>query len=169
MKYSCLVFGEGGRDKKFLMVLIDLPKFKYHTKKWAPFNYNSASGSSPEIILKQCCCAVFGKDYDLVLCFIDLDQLKFVYPKTWEKEKEKLEQKFLNFQIIWQIDNAEDEYKRVLGDCCYGKHKLNKAAKQNVKKFINSAFWKKILKAIKDKEIELKKKEEVGCPKKSGN
>jgi len=156
MLYSCLVFSEGGKDKKFLIALIDLPKFKYHTKKWF-FNYDNASGSSPEVILERCQSAISGKAYELVLCFIDLDKLKSDYPKIWQKEKARLEKKFSNFYIIWQIDNAEDEYRKVLGDSCCSKHKLNKFAREKIAEFINSDFWKRILKPVKDKEQELEK------------
>lgn len=69
----------------------------------------------------------------------------------------ELEKQYSEFTIIWQIDNAEDEYKKVIGDQYKGKHKLNKLAKQKVAKFINSNFWKRILKPIKDKERELDK------------
>lgn len=48
--YTCFIFGEGKRDKNFLIALIDLKKFKYHTAKWT-FNYSNSSGGSAEIIL----------------------------------------------------------------------------------------------------------------------
>lgn len=162
MKYTCLVFGEGGKDKKFLMALIDLPKFRYHTKKWF-FSYDNASGSSPKIILKQCRRSALGKSYDLILCFIDLDKLKSDHPNKWQVEKKKLEQDYSAFVIIWQIDNAEDEYKTVLGDKYYGKHRLNKMAKEKINKFINSNFWQKILKPIKDTERKMEEKESPGA------
>ena len=155
MKYSCLAFSEGGKDKKFLMALIPLLE-EYHAKKWA-FNYDNASGSSPKTILMQCQNAPFVDSYHLVICFIDLDKLKSDYPTTWEKEKLKLEQEYLSFTIIWQINNLEDEFIKVLGDRCCGKHKLNKIARQKIQEFKNSDFWKRILKPIKDKERELEK------------
>jgi hypothetical protein len=154
MKHSCLMFSEGGRDKRFLMSLIDLPNFKYHTNKWSIICDN-ASGSSPEIILKHCCNSMLGKLYDLVLCFIDLDKLKSDHPKTWKKEKKKLEQKFSKIIIIWQFDSAEDEYRTVLGNYSCGKSRINKIAQQKVKKFINSSFWKRILEPIRSKEKQL--------------
>jgi len=154
MKYSCLVFSEGRKDKIFLIALIDLDKFKYHTKKWA-FNYDNASGSSPKTILGQCRKTTLGKNYDLILCFIDLDKLKSDYPKEWREEKKRLEVAYSNITIIWQINNAEDEYKKVLGGQRRSKHKLDKLSKQKVNEFINSAFWERILKPIKDKEQEL--------------
>lgn len=154
MKYSFLVFGEGGADKKFLIKLIDLDKFKFHTKKWIP-SYGNASGDSPRTILEQCKGAASGKAYHLIICFIDLDKLKSDFPKQWLEEKDKLEKEFSEFTIIWQLDKAEDEYKRVLGELKCGKFKLNAIAKKSVEKFINSPLWKRILKPIKDKELEL--------------
>ncbi|HRY60544.1 MAG TPA: hypothetical protein P5096_04175 [Patescibacteria group bacterium] len=155
MKYSCLTFGEGGKDKEFLMALIPLLE-EYHAKKWV-FNYDNASGSSPEIILKQCQKSILGKAYDLILCFIDQDALKHDYPSDWKEQKLKLEAKHSSVTIIWQVDNAEDEYRRVLGEQYYSKHKLNKMAKQRIKEFKNSELWHKILKPIKDKEEKLEK------------
>ena len=153
-KYSCLFFGEGGRDRKFLNALIDNDKFQYHTKSWF-VKCDNASGNSPKIILEQCKRVTFNYSYDLILCFIDLDKLKNDFPKNWEKEEIKLEKQYSEFEIIWQIDNAEDEYRKVLGDQCKGKHKLNKIARQKIKEFINSDFWKRILNLIKNKEREL--------------
>ncbi|MFA6533461.1 MAG: hypothetical protein WCT22_05745 [Patescibacteria group bacterium] len=155
MKYSCLIFSEGGKDKKFLMALIPLLE-EYHAKKWI-FIYDNASGSSPEIILKQCQNIPFVDSYVLVMCFIDQDKLKSDYPKTWEKEKTRIEKEYSNFIIIWQIDNAEEEYKRVLGNLPYGKHRINKIAREKIVEFKNSDFWNRILKHIKDKERELEK------------
>ncbi|EKE00367.1 MAG: hypothetical protein ACD_22C00040G0001 [uncultured bacterium] len=157
MKYSCLLFGEGGNDKKFLIALLELEKFKYHTKKWEP-SYDSASGSSPEDILSRCVSSIRGKEYDLIICFIDLDKLKTDYPRVWKKKKKILEKKYSNFKIVWQVDNAEDEYRRVLGESRkVGKQKLNELAKKNISKFINSKYGKRILKIIKKKEIKLDK------------
>jgi len=154
-RYSCFIFGEGKRDKDFLTTLIDLPKFKYHTSKWT-FSYSNSSGGSAKIILQKCYKESSSYSFDLVMCFVDLDKLKEESPKTWEKEKIKLEEKYSSIKIIWQIDNAEDEYKKVLGEI-KGKHKINKQAKEQVEKFINSEFWKRILKAIKGKEKSLEK------------
>lgn len=156
MKYSCLVYSEGGKDKKFLMALIDLPKFIYHTKKWN-FSYDNASGSSPEIIFDKCRKVTLGISYDLILCFVDLDKLKFDYPDKWEEKKKELGQKYSEFTIIWQIDNLEDEIKKVLGGKYCSKHRLNQKAKQKVNEFISSEFWKRILRSIKEKEQELEK------------
>ena len=153
-EYSCFLFGEGGRDKKFLNALIYNEKFQYYTANWF-VKCDNASGKSPKIILEQCKRIISNYDYDLVLCFIDLDKLKHDFPEKWEKEKMKLEEQYSEFKIIWQLDNAEDEYRKVIGDQCKGKHKLNKIARQKIKEFINSDFWKRILSHIKNKEREL--------------
>ena len=157
-KYSCLFFGEGKKDKIFLNALVDNKKFQYHTANWV-IKCDNASGSSPKIILEQCRRTISNYSYDLILCFIDLDKLKNDFPKKWEKEKMKLEEQYFKFKIIiiWQFDNAEDEYKKVIGDQCKSKHKLNKIAKQKIKEFINSDFWKRILGPIKNKEEEFEK------------
>ncbi len=159
VRYSCFVFGEGGKDKKFLRTLIDLEKFRFHTKKWT-FNYGNASGGSAKSILEKCHKEVSGYDYHLILCFIDLDDLKHDFPRTWKNEKRELEEKYCNFKIIWQLNNSEDEIKKVLGNMDVSKNMLNKIAKEKIKKFINSDFWKRILEPIKTKEKELDQKEE---------
>ena len=152
-RYTCLIFGEGKRDKNFLTALIDLKKFKFHTSNWT-FNYVNSSGGSAEIILEKCYKESRQYKYDLILCFIDLDKLKEDFNTGWENKKNELEQKHAEIKILWQIDNAEDEYKKVLGSIT-GKHKLNKEAKKQIYKFINSDFYNRILTLIKEKENSL--------------
>lgn len=154
-KYSCFIFGEGKRDKDFLTTLIDLRKFKYHTCNWR-FSYSNSSGGSAKTIVEKCHRESSSYSFDLIICFIDLDKVKEDSPKNWKEEKEELEKQYPNIRIIWQIDNAEDEYKKVLGEI-KGKHKINKQAKKQIEKFINSEFWKRILKPINDKEQDLEK------------
>jgi hypothetical protein len=101
-KYSCFIFGEGRKDKNFLITLFDLTKFKYHTRKWI-FSYGNGHGESPKEILKKCHRESSLYSFDLTLCFIDLDKLKGDFPKTKD---------YSHIKIIWQIDNAEDEYKK---------------------------------------------------------
>lgn len=155
-KYTCLVYGEGRKDKKFLITLIDLKKFKYHTQKWH-FNYDNASGGSPKSILEQCRKTVSNYNYDHIICFIDLDKLKTDFPTTWEKEKIKIEKTYFqhNINIIWQIDKLEDEFKKVLGNMSAGKKEINKLAQKKINKFINSNLWKQILDSIKTKEAKI--------------
>ena len=157
LKYTGYVYGEGVRDRKFLIKLITLKNFRYHTSNWNDFNYGSAHGCSPKVILDSCKREISGCAYDLVLCFIDLDKLKEEARdkgKKWEKEKEKLEEKYEGIKIIWNEDCFEEEAKKVLGGN-QSKHQLNKSAQKNIEKFVNAPYYKKILKAIKDKEEEL--------------
>ena len=86
--YSCFIFGEGRKDKKFLITLFDLPKFKYHTSKWT-FSYSNSSGGSAEVVLEKCYKESSNYAFHLILCFIDLDKLKEDFPKTWNARKEK--------------------------------------------------------------------------------
>lgn len=113
IKFSCLFFGEGGKDKDFLIKLIDL------------------------------------------------DKLKMDFPMTWKKEKNRLENQYSFFKIIWQFDNAEDEYMKVLGKISKCKYRLNELAKRKINKFINSDFWKRVLEPIIKKEKELKLKRNI--------
>jgi len=152
--YSCLIFCEGSLDKNFVIALFDLPQFKYHTRKWN-FNYDNATGSSPETILEQCRKSIFNREYHLIICLIDLDRLKQGFPRKWKKEQQRLENTYSDLKIIWQIDNAEDEYRKVLGDQHKNKAKLNKLVKQKIKEFINSEFWFRLLEPIKTREQEL--------------
>lgn len=153
-KYTCLMFGEGKKDKDFIYALTDLEKFKYHTSKWR-FTYGNAHGCSAKNILRLCKNSRSGAE-DLSICFIDLDDLKHDFKKTWEKEKTKLEKDALRDRIIiiWFLDKSEDEYRRVLGDEL-GDNQANREARKNVEKFINSSLWKRILAPIKDFERKL--------------
>ncbi len=162
-KYSCYVYGEGGKDRTFLQKLISFDKFQYHARKWV-FQFGNASGESPKTVLEKCNRESSPCDYDLVICFIDLDKLKQDYPKSWKKEKAKLEKRYVNISIIWQIDNAEDEYRKGLGKIskqCKGKNELNKLAKTNVQRFVNTGFWIRIFKPIQKKEKELDRQREL--------
>lgn len=155
-KFSCFIYGEAVGDRKFLQCLTNLDKFKYHASKWV-FNFGNASGGSSKELLEKCRKAIYGYSYDLVLCFIDLDHLKNDYPKQWKKEKNKLEKYFSEIVVIWQIDNLEDEFRKVLGKGYKNKHRLNKMARDRINDFINSSYWKKVLKQIKEKEKQLLK------------
>lgn len=155
-KYTCLIFGEGRRDKKFLIALTELEKFKFHTPNWT-FSYGNGSGGSVEDILQSCHRETLGRAFDLVLCFIDLDKLKKDFPRKWKTKKVEIEKnaKNLGIDIIWNRDNAEDEYRKVLGNVGVRKHRLNEMARKQAGRFINSRLWKSILKSIKHKEQQL--------------
>jgi len=154
-KYSCFIFGEGRKDTNFIKALRELSKFKYHTGNWI-FSDDNASGSSAKTILEKCKRRISSHDFDLILCLIDLDDIKHKYPKSWKKEKENLEKSYSNITIIWQINSLEDELKKVIREQDSSKHKINKIAKENIDKFINSSYWKRILKPIQEREVKLK-------------
>ena len=161
-KYSCLLYSEGGTDNGFLESLCNLGKFKdYYAKDWS-LRFDHAFGGSPRDVLERCRRESRGIGYHLILCFIDLDKLKSDYPqKYWQQEKENLEAEYLAYGIIiiWQEDNLEDEYEKVLGKEYrrYGKRGINKIAKEpeNLKKFINLDYWNKIKNNFVEKEKEL--------------
>lgn len=157
VKYSCLIYSEGGRDSNFLAKLVELKKFKFQAKKWF-FNLNHGSGSSPKKILDDCKSCSYGVANDLIVCFIDLDRLKKDSPKTWKAEQIKLEKEYPDITLFWQTDNAEDEYRKVLGSQCLSKRRVNNLASKQVEKFINSEYWGKLLRIIKDKEVVIEEK-----------
>jgi hypothetical protein len=72
-----------------------------------------------------------------------------------ERKIKELETKFSGIKIIWQIENAEDEYRKVLDPIKGSKSKLLKQAIKNIDHFIRSDIWKKINKCILEKEKEL--------------
>jgi transcriptional antiterminator len=158
--HTFFIFGEGRRDRNFLIALIENEKFKHHTAKWTP-SYGNHFGCSAADILKQCQKEASKAAYDLVICLIDLDDLKTDFPDNWGKKKIALENKYANIAIIWQIENAEDEYIKVLGEKYKkkGETELNKIVRDNINKFINTDLYKRILAPIKNKEQLLSIKE----------
>jgi hypothetical protein len=150
-KFSGLIYGEGRKDKIFLIALLGSKKFRHHTKNWF-FQFDNSHGCSPKDILENCKRSMFAKDYDIVLCFIDLDKLKNDFPNHWQKVKKELEVKYLNIEIIWFLDNLEDEISKVLEITNIGKSQVNRMAKENIDGFINSDLWKRILSPIRKKE-----------------
>jgi len=149
-----MLFGEGGRDRKFYEKLTDHRIFQYHTKKWN-FHFDNAWGCSPKEVVEQCIITKQNVDYDLVICFIDLDVLKRE-GKKWEVYKIELEKHASDngIYIYWHIDNAENEYIRVLGQRYkkYNKHQLNEYARKNIYKFVNQDLWNNLKEIIKKRE-----------------
>jgi hypothetical protein len=143
------MFGEGKRDKDFIYALTGLDKFKYHTQNWS-FTYGNAHECSASDIIRACKNEKTGAE-DVVLCFIDLDDLKNDFSQTWKEEKRKLEEDaFANgIKIIWFLDKSEDEFRRVLGDE-FGDNRVNREARENADKFINSDLWNRILEPIRE-------------------
>jgi hypothetical protein len=122
------------------------------------FTLDNGSGGSPHEVLSRCNNMALGRSYDVILCFVDLDVLKKEHPRDWKAKKEKLEKQFQNIVLIWFINNAEEEFKKVLGDQQKSKHKVNNLAKKNIKKFVNSDLWNRIKDPIVKKLNELGKR-----------
>lgn len=155
MKLSGLMFGEGVQDKKFIIALMSLRKFKYYTQNWNEFNYDNSTGKFPGNVLESCANSVKGKDYDLVICFVDLDKLKTDYPKDWEKKKEELEKKYNeeDIRIFWHNDKLEDEMNKIIKlDKKKGKKKIRSESHKRIKEFVNSQYWERLIKMIKEAE-----------------
>lgn len=165
--FTCFLYGEGKRDKKFLNALVETENFKDFIKNnWAPPAVSNYHGCSAKDILDGCCKEINGQTYDLIICFIDLDDLKSDFPKDWENKKCDLEERYytnFNIIIIWQIEKAEDEYIRVLGNKYKNKKKkdLNKIVVRKINSFIGSKFYKKIIKIFQEKEKQLKSLESM--------
>lgn len=153
-KFSALIYGEGRQDKNFLKSIVDLRKFCWHTNNWI-FQFANASGESPRKVLEKCRKKSLEADFDLIICFIDLDVLKDEFPRKWKERVEGLEKDFPDVSIFWHEDNLEDELCKVLGKLNAGKTTINQLAKKNSEKFINSKYWNKLLAIVKQKEAEL--------------
>lgn len=151
---SCLVYCEGRRDKNFFQALKGVSQFKHHTKGWV-FHIESGSGRSPETVLRQCRQFMGGRDFQLILCLIDVDALKTQHGDKWEERMKELNEKYPEIKIIWQYDCAEDEYRNVLTEKS-GKNRINRLVLKNIKRFVNSPLWNRILAPIKERSIELR-------------
>lgn len=150
---TCLLYGEGKKDSKFIDNLISLKKFKDHTSSKWEFFTDHASGGSPKTVLEKCNRIISGRDFNLVICFIDIDLLKREYPKTWQNEIKNLEDRYPEIEIFWHEENLEDEILKVLKIPHKGKNAINRIARENVEKFINSKYWKRLLSIIKEREV----------------
>jgi hypothetical protein len=158
--YSLFLFGEGEKDRKFLQKLADSEKFSFHADKWFP-KFSNSHGVSPACVLDDCVKQSMGESYDLIICFIDLDWMIKKFPKDWEKQKKLLEDKYENLhniKIIWQVEKAEDEYRRALGKNDISDTRAVYEALRNINSFINKEFYNRIMELIKNKERDLDSK-----------
>lgn len=162
-KYTLLIFGEGSSEEKFYKKLTTSKNFLYHLgKKWAFPIFDSASGGSPQVIVEKC----ENKNridggYDLVICFIDIDKLKEDFKKDWKEKKKELEKRVKenNIVIIWQDKDLEDEIIKINPKLKgKSKQKIQKWGVSNINKFISSELDEKIKKIIKEKRLELYRK-----------
>ncbi len=149
--YTCLLFGEGKDEKNFLYKITSLKKFQFHTKKWS-VKIDNASGESPYVIIEKC--SKINHGYDLTVCFIDFDIIK--RDANSVRVKDELEKKAEKYEIniIWQINDLEDEFEKVIGKI-KGKREINKKAQENPDDFVNKYHWNKILNYIKREEEKL--------------
>jgi hypothetical protein len=157
--FTGFFFGEGKKDKVFLFHLTEINKFKYYYASSWEFFTDHASGGSPQTVLEKCSNALVGKNYDIVICFIDIDKLKDDFPKNWEEKKIELEEKYSQFIIFWHEDKLEDEIIKVLGPVSKSKKRINKIANKEIDKFVGSDYLKKIVNLINAREKKIREKE----------
>ncbi len=105
---TALLYGEGTDEHTFFNFLLRSEKFLFLQKDWS-FDTDHASGCSCVDILNSCIASIFGKKLDIVLCFIDTDDLKHDFPKIFEKKKLELEKLASEYgiEIVWQVENLE--------------------------------------------------------------
>lgn len=153
LKLTCLFFGEGKKDNKFILALKGCRNFQYHTRKWVIQN-DCHHGEQPRQVLENCRKRANEADFDLVICLVDTDILQEKHGADWVSEKEKLEREFCEINIIWQVPNAEEEYRKALKiKKKMSKHKLNKYAIKNIDSFVGSEFYNKIKICFKNYEL----------------
>lgn len=166
IKKSCLLYGEGQSEKKFISALVDLANFKYYTQKNWHFQRSSGAGGSAKVILQGCINMQESGQYALCFCDVDVIEKELKDGKSkWqskgvtkkiEKEMKELDRIALksNVIIIWQHKTLEDEFVQVLGDKYKGvaKSRLLKLAIKEKVKFINTPYYKRILKALQELE-----------------
>lgn len=155
MKRSYLFYGEGRNDRKMIEKITEIDQFKYRLGKHSII-FGNSSGGHPSEILKECVKYISGREFNGIICFIDLDKLKEECENTtkgnknkdWKIEKRLLENKYkeeYNIKIIWHENNLEDEIIKVIPKAVgKGKWEINKMALDNVEKFINSDYWNRL-------------------------
>ncbi|MBN1584989.1 hypothetical protein JW899_01340 [Candidatus Uhrbacteria bacterium] len=156
-----LLYGEGRRDRKFLEALASVPQFQYHTKGWIP-KFDNWHGCSAKNTIEGCRKAFCKYGAKFTICLIDIDDLKHDYPEDWDEQKLKIEQDEVGWlSIVWQYENAEDEYRKVIPDLYNGdKTAKNREAVRRIAEFVNCDLWKRIMEEFERKaEFEKKKQE----------
>jgi hypothetical protein len=152
MPLTCLLYGEGRREKRFICALIALDKFKYHTRLWHEPIIDNWHGCSAKDVLENCAKRASEASFNLVICILDIDDLKNDYPNTWEQEKNNFELKYSNIEIIWQIENAEDEYEKILQVSGLSKKEILSLAIAKIDRFVNSDYWNRVMACFQRKE-----------------
>lgn len=151
-KYTALLFGEGGKEKRYFTLFESSKKFKDKFPNWS-VTFDNASGESCQVVLEKCINHVkTNRSYDLVICFIDLDKLYSDFADKHEEKKVELENiaEQNGIRIIWQADCHEDELSRA-AEKEIVKARLKQELKKHGAKIINSGFTKKILALFEEK------------------
>lgn len=106
---TALLYGEGKDEYTFLSFLLGTRKFKFLENQWY-IDADHASGCSCYDILMCCIKAIHNKDWDVVLCFIDTDDLKNDFPRDFKVKKIEFEKLAAEngIEIVWQEENLED-------------------------------------------------------------
>jgi len=148
---TCLLYGEGGREKIFFNFLIKSRKFKSEFPQWV-VSVDNACGQSCGDVLKKCINITSEREYDLVLCFIDTDKLYEDFPRGHKKVKGQLEKKAskYNINIVWQEKNHEDELCRATGGKVCSKPGMKGRLKKHSDCVLRSGFTKNIFKKFRD-------------------
>ena len=83
---TALLYGEGSHEYTFFNFLLKTEKFAFLESNWY-IDTDHASGCSCKDIIDSCIKAISGNKPDVVLCFIDTDDLKHDFPKTHKLKK----------------------------------------------------------------------------------
>lgn len=150
---TALLYGEGKHENTFLSFLLDTEKFKVLEKDWF-IDSDHASGCSAKDVLLGCIKAVEKTKRDVVLCFIDTDDLKHDFPENYAEKKTELEIMAAekNIEIVWQEKNLEDVLRLATGGEIKKKGKLKKDLKKHQEILMRSEAVKSIFKRFYNKE-----------------
>ena len=146
IKKTCLLFGEGGKEETFFRFLEDSHCFNNRFPNWR-IEMSHASGEACSVILQKCINYTSRRDFDLVLCFIDTDNLYEHFPKKHEQEKTELEKMAEEYgiNIIWQELNHEDEICRATNGKICTKNGMKGRLARHSTRVLNSDYTKRIL------------------------
>lgn len=145
-KKTTLLFGEGRREQIFFNFLKNSNKFKSEFQNWTVLTDNAWGESCRDVLLK-CINVISERQYDLVLCFIDTDNLHEHFPNKHEQEKVELEKmaEEHGINIIWQEINHEHELCRATNGKICTKHGMKGRLARHSSRVLNSDYTKRIL------------------------
>jgi hypothetical protein len=151
VKKTCLLFGEGSREKIFFNFLTRHQSFKDRFPNWW-ISQDNAHGESCRDVLLKCIHVLSEREYDLVLCFIDTDKLYEDFPKKHKLEKKELESiaSEKNVVVIWQDKNHEDELLRATNGKISSKNGMKGKLERHAARVLSSEYVKNILSFLRD-------------------